>query len=240
MVALIGLVSLFGLLSLVVAVVGLIAPTVFKSKKTGKVPTRWTLFMGGLGFMFLASALVDYLNPKSEDLEPVAAVEATTSAISAENNTARSMNSMGLTVNEFHNAFNDAIGQYKEEFKTADFDVQGGGATDTFSHVFNQNLSMMGTIDKSDGNVDMVIINVSMGQENLLQPLAVLLAATEAVNPDVSLEENKKIVMEIFNESVAKIDSEKSVERKVGDLHYSATTTRYTGMMFGITKSSEG
>lgn len=230
MVVLKGLVALFGLLSLVVAVVGLIAPTVFKSKKTGKVPTRWTLFMGGLGFMLLASALVDYLTPKAQGFESVATVEP---------DAARSVNSMGLTVNEFHDAFNDAIGRYKEEFKTADFEVQTGGATDTFSHVFSQDLTMMGTIDKNDGNVDMVILNISPNEEELVQILAVLLATTEALNPGISVDENKKMVMDVFHESVVKFDSKEQVERKVGNLKYSAMTTRHTGMMFSIVKSSK-
>lgn len=230
MVVLIGLVALFGLLSLVVAVVGLIAPTVFKSKKTGKVPTRWTLFMGGLGFMLLASALVDDLTPKTQGFESVATVEP---------DTARSVDSMGLTVNEFHDAFNDAIGRYKEEFKTADFEVQTGGATDTFSHVFSQDLTMMGTIDKNDGNVDMVILNISPNEEEFIQILAVLLATTEALNPGISVDENKKMVMDIFHESIAKFDSKEQVKRKVGNLQYSAMTTRHTGMMFSIVKSSK-
>jgi hypothetical protein len=229
-VVLIGLVALFGLLSLVVAVVGLIAPTVFKSKKTGKVPTRWTLFMGGLGFMLLASALVDYLNPKTQGFESVATVEA---------NANRSADSMGLTVNEFHNAFNDAVGRYNKEFKTADFEVQTGGATDTFSHAFSQDLAMMGTIDKNDGNVDMVILNISPNEEQSLQIFSVLLAITEALNPGIPVEQNKKMVMDVFHESVKNFDAKEPTERKVGDLNYSATTTRYTGMMFSIVKSSK-
>lgn len=229
MVVLIGLVALFGLLSLVVAVVGLIAPTVFKSKKTGKVPTRWTLFMGGLGFMFLASALVDYLNPKTTGFESVATVEA---------DATRSANSMGLTVQEFNDAFNDAIGRYGKEYGTADFEVQTGGATDTFSHVFTQDLAMMGTIDKDDGNVDMVILNISPNEEQLPQILSVLLATTEALNPGIPVEENKKKVIEVFHDSVANFDSKDPAKRKVGDLSYSAMTTRHTGMMFSVVKSS--
>lgn len=230
MVLLKGLVALFGLLSLVVAVVGLIAPTVFKNKKTGKVPTRWTLFMGGLGFMLLASAVVDYLTPKPQGFESVTTVET---------DAARSVDSMGLTVNEFHDAFNDAIGRYNEEFKTADFEVRTGGATDTFLHVFSQDLTMIGTLDKNDGNVDMVILNITPNEEELIQVRAVLLATTEALNPGISVDENKKMVLEVFHESIAKFDSKEQVERKVGNLKYSAMTTSHTGMMFSIVKSSK-
>ena len=149
---------------------------------------------------------------------------------------------MGLTVNEFHDAFNAAIGRYKKEFKAADFEVDTTGVTGVFKYVFSQDLAMMGTLDKDDGNVDLVIINISPNEEEKeqLRTLIVLLAITEALNPDIPVEENKKMVMDVFHQSVVNFNSAQSVERRVGDLKYSARTGDHTGMMFSVVKSSEG
>ncbi|MDZ3825918.1 hypothetical protein [Pseudomonas monsensis] len=161
---------------------------------------------------------------------------------SAKRDAAPSATSMGLTVNEFHDAFNAAIGRYKKEFKAADFEVDTTGVTGVFKYVFSQDLAMMGTLDKDDGNVDLVIINISPNEEEKeqLRTLIVLLAITEALNPDIPVEENKKMVMDVFHQSVVNFNSAQSVERRVGDLKYSARTGDHTGMMFSVVKSSEG
>ena len=67
-----GIVGLVGLLCLLVAAVGLIAPSFFKDKKTGEVPKRSHLAMGGVAGSFIAFAVAGALAPDSDPTDQVA------------------------------------------------------------------------------------------------------------------------------------------------------------------------
>lgn len=67
-----GIVGLVGLLCLLVAAVGLIAPSFFKDKKTGEVPKRSHLAMGGVAGSFIAFAIAGALLPDTAPADQVA------------------------------------------------------------------------------------------------------------------------------------------------------------------------
>jgi hypothetical protein len=234
-----GLVLVMTVSFAVMAVAAVISPMFNKEKKTGNGLTRLGRFLVRVVLASLSFALLSYLSTK---LPHTGNAAGDVVSASAKRDAAPSATSMGLTVNEFHDAFNAAIGRYKKEFKAADFEVDTTGVTGVFKYVFSQDLAMMGTLDKDDGNVDLVIINISPNEEEKeqLRTLIVLLAITEALNPDIPVEENKKMVMDVFHQSVVNFNSAESVERRVGDLKYSARTGDHTGMMFSVVKSSEG
>jgi len=231
---------LFTVTFALIGVVGVIAPKLFRDRKTGRIPSRFSLFLAGLVMSGASFALLTYTSTKVQQAAGFGGSGGVSA--SANRDASPSATSMGLSVDEFHDAFNAAIGRYKKEYKAADFDVDTTGVTGVFNYIFSQDLTMMGTLDKDDGNVDLIIINISPNEEEVeqLRMLTVLLATTEALNPDIPVEENKKMVMEVFHESIVKFNSEDSVERRVGDLKYSARTGDHTGMMFSVVKSSEG
>lgn len=67
-----GIVGLIGLLCLLVVVVGLISPSFFKDKKTGEVPKRSHVAVGGVAGSFIAFAIAGALAPDTAPAEQVA------------------------------------------------------------------------------------------------------------------------------------------------------------------------
>lgn len=67
-----GIVGLVGLLCLLVVVVGLISPSFFKDKKTGEVPKRSHIAVGGVAGAFIAFAIAGALAPDAAPAEQVA------------------------------------------------------------------------------------------------------------------------------------------------------------------------
>lgn len=237
MLILFGLVFVLNVVFAVYGVVGLIAPKVYRNKKTGNVPGRLSSFLTGIILTSLSFALLTYLSTQIQHAGRSEVVSA-----SANRNAAPSATSLGLTASEFHDAFNAAIGRYNKNYKIADFEVRTGGAQPTFLYQLSKDLLMQGTIDTNDANVDgvtLMVFSPSGSEEEQRQILTVLLATTEALNPDIPVEENKKIVMDVFHESIVNFNSKVGVQRIVGDLTYSSITLEYTGLWFVITKSNK-
>lgn len=69
-----GLIGLVGFLFLLVALIGVIAPSVFKDKKTGEVPKRSHLLLGGVTASVIAFAIAGTIAPEVE--QPAAAKSA--------------------------------------------------------------------------------------------------------------------------------------------------------------------
>lgn len=69
-----GIFFVLSLIGLIVAVIGLIAPSAFKYPKTGAVPTRKAVFGGGLGLFFVCTVMAGVLAPEptGDGVEPVA------------------------------------------------------------------------------------------------------------------------------------------------------------------------
>jgi hypothetical protein len=75
-----GVLVILGLLFSLVAIVGVIAPSVFKNRQTGEVPKRLKLLLGGTVASFISLAIAGGLMPQSEAPE-MAKVESTAPAV---------------------------------------------------------------------------------------------------------------------------------------------------------------
>ena len=70
--------------------------------------------------------------------------------------------------------------------------------------------------------------------EDMLRPVVVILAASQALNPLVDKGENSEVVMDMVKQALAHIDTGKPIERTVGQLQYTASASKLTGLMFAI------
>lgn len=67
MAVLAGVLALLGLVLSLAALVGLIAPSLFKDKKTGEVPKRLPLFLGGTAAALIALGVASAIAPQPDD-----------------------------------------------------------------------------------------------------------------------------------------------------------------------------
>lgn len=237
-----GIVGLVGLLCLLVAAVGLIAPSFFKDKKTGEVPKRSHLAVGGVAGSFIAFAIAGALLPASET--PAAAAPETTAksehpagAPPAKAPEAKPVKNLGMTPEEFRKAFNGIVVQIDAGYKLAKFDIEKGDVNDTFNRSLGRNVGLMGSVSKQDGKLKELMLIIAGGgekTEDMLRPVVMILSASQALNPLVDKGENSKVVMDMTKQALANIDTGKPIERTVGQLQYTASASQLTGLMFAI------
>lgn len=244
-----GIVGLIGLLCLLVVVVGLISPSFFKDKKTGEVPKRSHIAVGGVAGSFIAFAIAGALAPDTAPAEQVAekasaAAPAKTAksehpadappAIEPE---AKPVKNLGMTPEEFRKAFNGIVVQIDAGYKLAKFDIEKGDVNNTFNRSLGRNVGLMGSVGKQDGKLKELMLIVAGGgekTEDMLRPVVMILTASQALNPQVDKGENSKIVMDMAKQALANIDTGKPIERTVGQLQYTASASQLTGLMFAI------
>lgn len=233
--ALAGLLSVLTLLFLLVVFLGLVAPSLFKDRKTGKVPPRWHLMLGGTIGVIVSLGILGSIPPRHEIAAPVVVKQPVqvVPASSIGKTAAPAMTSMGMTPEEFRQVFNGIVVQYGD-YRAEPFKVESAPGTDVFMHAFAENVAVLGLVNQQDGALTGLIFTISAGDKDLIMPIAVLFAAAQALNPNVPEEENKNIVMEMFKQSVAALETEKTFNRVVGNLQYTAVASRYTGVSFSI------
>ncbi len=242
------LASIFAVLALVfflAAFVGLLAPSIFRNRSTGEVPSRWQLLSTGLVVSLVACLITGAIEPKQTDVADAKApttqnpIQSTSVASLAEsktpNNTANEkVVSLGITPEQFRRSFNSIAGQIHDSYRTAEFDIQPGAVNDVFTRSFGDDVAIVGSVSKSDGSLLGLMVTISGGSKDVAKPIAVLLAATQALNPNVPKEKNSKVVLDMFQKSLAEIETGKSFKNIVGNLRYTASANRYTGLLFSV------
>lgn len=239
-----GLVGLLGLLFLLIAILGVIAPAIFKNKKTGEVPGRFQLLVGGGVLAVVAFIISGTLAPSPEastiqsaSSQPTGAKVDTTTATKQQQQPKPAVEkSLGMEPEEFRQAFNKIIAPVNQDYKMAELDIERGEVNDAFKRMLGPNVGMIGTVNKSDGALRELLITVGGGgkEGDVLKPIVVLLSASQALNPQVPKQENSKVVMAMLKQAMANIETGESVEQTVGQLQYTVSASKMTGVMFAI------
>lgn len=147
---------------------------------------------------------------------------------------AQAKETLGVTPEEFRTAFNKFVGQIDSSYRAAEFEVESGDVNDVFTHSFAKNVAIVGTVNKSDGTMQSLIVTIAGSGDDLAKPVVVLLSAAHALNPDVPKEEHSKAVLGLVKNAMANIETGSSFDETVGALYYSAFASEYTGLMFTI------
>lgn len=247
-----GVLGLVGLLCWLVALLGLISPKIFTDQKTGVVPTRGALFGGGAVAGVVAIVIAALVNPdatpeaavadssapavvanvesKKEEAKPEAEME-------TEQNLADATKSLKVTPEQFRQSYNQLVHQIDPDFKLPTLKVKSGAVNDTFLHTVAPNVSLVGTVHKETGQLkDLMILVGGSGDEQAdhLKPVIVLLTASQVLNTAVTKEENSKLVTQMATQAMENMDSGTPIERTLGQLTYTVSASKLTGLMFAI------
>ncbi|ALS60684.1 hypothetical protein [Pandoraea norimbergensis] len=241
------LAGLFGVLSflfLVVTLVGVIAPSLFKDKKSGEVPKRLHFLVGGVAGSVIAFVIAGALAPeKSPDSTSIASAEhvvADAKAIPSAVTTSKDVpqtpdKSLGMSPEEFRQGFNRIVSKVSSDYKMAELDIESGNVNDVFKRSLGPGVALIGTVNKADGSLRELMVLIGGGANtDPAKTIAVLMAATQAANPTISAKENSSEVVEMTKVAVDNIKTGKPVERQVGRLAYTASASEATGLMFAI------
>jgi hypothetical protein len=151
-----------------------------------------------------------------------------------EPSSSKAKETLGVTPEEFRVSFNKFVSQIDSSYRAAEFEVQSGDVNDVFTHSFAKNVAIVGTVNKSDGSMQSLIVTIAGAGDDIAKPVIVLLSAAHALNPGVPKEEHSKAVLGLVKNAMSTIEAGTSYDETVGDLHYSAFASQYTGLMFTI------
>lgn len=141
-----------------------------------------------------------------------------------------------LTPTQFQKKFNTASKKLDANLAISNIDVSSGEVNNSFSHMFNKNVGLVGTVDKSTGKIMsfMFLFSGSQDQQEILHAVSVPLFISQIVNPEQDKEKLSKIILNMISKSMDAIDSGESITHKIGNVEYSSSTTKYTGLMLAI------
>lgn len=237
-----GLLAILGLLMLVVALLGFALPALFKNKKTGEIPKRSQMLIGGFVAAMISFAISAVLMPdqKSEVVSNSVAPAAAAAATDSSGNTAepKPQKSLGMKPEEFRRSFNSIVGQIDTDWKLAEFDIEKGEVNDTFKRMLSNNIGVIGTVNKTDGSLReiMVMASGSADPAENLKAIAVILAVSQSINAVTPKEENSKVVSDMVQTALENIKTGKPVEKTVGNLKYTASASEFIGLMFAVSQ----
>lgn len=240
-----GLTFIVGLIFLLAGCVGFIAPSLFEDKKTGEIPKRLHLLLGGVFaavVLFVAGAALapDNDTKISETKEPETKVatkameEPKEAPAVVKAPEPKPVKSLGVTPEEFRKAFNDSVVKIDADYKLAEFDIEKGEVNDVFKRSIGKNMGLVGAVSKQDGRLIELTIMIGGGdaKDDTLHTMVALLAAVQALNP--TAEKNGDVVAEMLKQAVARIENPEPVEREVGAFKYTALASKVTGLMFVV------
>lgn len=237
-----GLLAMLGLLMLLVALIGFVLPALFKNKKTGEIPKRSQMLIGGFVAGMISFAISAVLMPdqKSEVVSngKVSAVATTVSDSSENAVKPKPQNSLGITPEEFRKSFNSIVGQINTDWMLAELDIEQGDVNNTFKRMLSKNIGVVGTVNKADGSLReiMVMASGSTDPAENLKAITVILAVSQSINSGTPKEENSKAVSDMVQTALKDIKTGKPVEKNVGNLRYTASASEYIGLMFSVSQ----
>lgn len=141
-----------------------------------------------------------------------------------------------LTPTQFQKKFNTASKKLDDNLAISNIDVGSGDVNNSFKHMFNNNTGLVGTVDKRTGKIMsfMFLFSGSQDQQEILHAVSVPLFISQIVNPEQDKEKLSKIILNMISKSMDAIDSGESITHKIGNVEYSSSTTKYTGLMLAI------
>lgn len=218
--------------------IGLIAPSVFKNRKTGKIPGRLEIFGGCLLGSIVTAFIVAMIAPPKADETPAAppvAVAPTPKTETPPATTASAgappVKTLGMTPDAFRAAYNVSAKQAGAKFVLSKIPIKKGEVNDAFTLTVGKGVAMVGSINKKDGNLLDVMV-ILAGENDGMTPIIALLGCAHALNPSIDPAQNNQAISEMMQTAVDGVTKGVSAKRKVGKLQYGMTANTMTGAMF--------
>ncbi|KVO58572.1 hypothetical protein [Burkholderia stagnalis] len=222
-------------LFIVVALVGLIRPSLFKNKKTGAVPKRATLFVGGIAAAMMTVTVGALILPKKDDATK-AARHATASPVTGATAQAAPRVSLEITPEEFRRKYNRGLSGANTGYALPEFEIVHDTVYDGFQQSVGRGIELAGTINKADGSLRELMIQIGNDEPAvMLKAVSALVGIAAAVNPDATAsKDDTETVVNMIQLAMESRKESKTIERSVGKLHYSAVASDTGGLLFGI------
>ncbi|MGU5630209.1 hypothetical protein [Aeromonas caviae] len=141
-----------------------------------------------------------------------------------------------LTPTLFTQKFNKIARTIDPSFSIGKLVIKDGQVNDTFTHMFSNNIGLVGVIDKSSGKVTsfMYLFSGSQDSNEIVQAIVTPLIVSQIVNPEQKKETMSKLIMGMITDSMQNLDSGETVEHEVGNVKYSSGASKLTGLMLSI------
>lgn len=241
-----GLIGLLGLLFFLVTPVGVIAPSLFKNKKTGVVPRRLHFAFGGIAASFIAFAIAGALLPdaapndetgkmaeiKADHPAPSESKPAQSASIPAA--TAQEVEKdLGITPDQYADHFNASMKAFDQPFRMKP-KVESGPVNDTFTAHLNDRLAIIASIVKDTGKVRSVMLmgNGDGTAKSGLDVMSVALATISAAFPDLDRKQIGPEVMHLIKAVDTEADGQ--AERTLNGLKMYYVRNDVMGNVFGV------
>ncbi|MGL6539453.1 hypothetical protein ACSZNU_21675 [Aeromonas hydrophila] len=170
-------------------------------------------------------------SPATSNVEQEVATEE--SEVAAESKPAATFD---LTPASFTQRFNKIARTIDPSFSIGKLDIKDGQVNDTFTHMFSNNIGLVGVIDKNSGKVTsfMYLFSGSQDSNEIVQAIVTPLIVSQIVNPEQKKEAMSKLIMGMITDSMQNLDSGETVEHEVGNVKYSSGASKLTGLMLSI------
>ncbi|MGS4930389.1 hypothetical protein ACVDHJ_01940 [Aeromonas sp. 25-281] len=170
-------------------------------------------------------------NPVTSDADKEVATEEPEVAVES-----KSAATFDLTPTLFTQKFNKIARTIDPSFSIGKLVIKDGQVNDTFTHMFSNNIGLVGVIDKSSGKVTsfMYLFSGSQDSNEIVQAIVTPLIVSQIVNPEQKKETMSKLIMGMITDSMQNLDSGETVEHEVGNVKYSSGASKLTGLMLSI------
>ncbi|AYZ61825.1 hypothetical protein EGY31_00230 [Burkholderia multivorans] len=237
---------LTGLLLFVCAVIGSIFPSAIENKRTGAVPNRGEVLLGGMLALMIGVGLAAFVVPERKAAAK-AVVDQSSEAISVADlasvaSTATvepdPRESLGITPKQFRAEYNRRASSDYElaELKIGrDHGYKGYAGYDGFKQAVGPNVGIVGRVNEVDGTLGELIVNVAPNESGMtVKYFAVLGAMAVALDPAMSSQENTEKLTGIILRALEQRKQPKMFQRAIGKLRYAVTATEVTGLWLVI------
>lgn len=230
------LLFMISLIALLMLVWGLILPT---RAFLGKSATRRKVGkVYGLAFIALLATALALAPKKGADTAApaiAAAIPADEPATPAAEPAPPPTKTLGMLPSAFRESYNAVVGSIDARYEIPKITIQPGQVNDIFNSSLAANVSVIGSVDKHQGEIQSLMVILAGGNESdPARPVLALLAVSQVANPATPKEDVAKEVMDITSAAMKNLESGDSYERTLGGVKYVASANKLTGLMLSI------
>lgn len=229
-----GLFALLALIAILILIVGLINPRLFRFKSTNEIPKRLHLVIGAL-FLFIVS-LAFFGHYSQQDNSPAINTTPTnkTPQVQTEPPKAKSViePSLNITPEEFRLRFNKTSELLDTDFHINKIELKDGAVFNTANITLSKNNALIVTATKS-GLLNSVI-SISSGDGTMQSGANMLFLSimiVRSISEDLPEKEATQIVMDLMKASTDDADG-KTHNKLVEGINYSASSSKTLGYWF--------